>query len=226
MTFAAEQIRAQYPVVSPEVTAYYENNKALKTEAPDPRDKAVFFGDSYTHGTGASSSATRWTTLVAKNFDWNEINMGSGGTGYVTASGKNGCGQAYCPTFPEMIAKTSVDKPKFVIIAGGQNDFKTAKDNPQPVIDAITATFNAAKAKFPEARLIAVGPSTPASSISPHVVALDGAVQAAAAATGATYVSLLNPEVIDHATMMAPDGGHVNDAGHAAIAERVLTALR
>jgi lysophospholipase L1-like esterase len=50
-------------------------------------------------------------------------------------------------------------------------------------------------------------------------------VQDAANSVKAKYVSLINPNVIDLA-MILPDKVHVNDAGHKAIAERVLAALR
>ena len=54
-------------------------------------------------------------------------------------------------------------------------------------------------------------------------IGLDSAVRAAATAVGATYVSMLEPNVIDPALLL-PDG-HVNNDGHRAIAQRVVDAL-
>ena len=46
--------------------------------ADDLGDRAVFIGDSYTRGTGASSPALRWTSLVAAARGWQEQNLGLG----------------------------------------------------------------------------------------------------------------------------------------------------
>jgi lysophospholipase L1-like esterase len=50
-------------------------------------------------------------------------------------------------------------------------------------------------------------------------------VDKAAKDVGATYISLISPDVVKKEFVL-PDGGHVSDKGHAAIAERVIAALR
>ena len=49
-------------------------------------------------------------------------------------------------------------------------------------------------------------------------------VQAAAAAIDATFVQLIDPPVLS-ADLLAADGAHPNDEGHAAIAERVAAGI-
>jgi lysophospholipase L1-like esterase len=185
--------------------------------------RVVFLGDSYTQGVGASGPASRWTSLVSAARGWDEINLGRGGTGYVTTSDVNGCGLAFCPDYGQMLEAALQQKPGELIIAGGQNDFSAFVDDPDSVTAAIAAVYQQARATFPDIPIVAVGPSSPAGATD-TVIALDSVVQEAAAAAGATYISLLNPPVIDPA-MVLPDKAHVDDAGHRAIADRILSAL-
>lgn len=186
--------------------------KPLVTSAPPT---AVFLGDSYSQGTGASSKATRWTTLVSSAMGWGEVNDGRGGTGYVATSDVNGCGLSFCPNYPAMIDLAVADKPKVVVVAGGQNDLTTFINDPVKVKAAISLTFKTLRDKLPDATIVAIGPSTPWGVGGP-VIGLDQAVQDAASTVKAKYVSLINPDVIDPATIL-PDKAHVNDAGHKAI---------
>lgn len=226
LAFALTSCAAAPPGVSDKVQAAYEKNRSLAPSLSSGAQKpvAVFFGDSYTQGTGASSVATSWVSLVSDAMGWSTNNLGRGGTGYRATSDENGCGLAFCPNYDQMIKDYS-GPADFVVIAGGQNDLIDAAKNIAPALAAVATTLVDARAKYPKATIIAVGPSTPG-NVDTTVRAVDKAVRDAAATVGARYVSLIDPEVIDHATMMAPDGGHVNDSGHSAIAQRVLPALR
>ncbi|WP_370688385.1 SGNH/GDSL hydrolase family protein [Cryobacterium sp. SO1] len=184
----------------------------------------MFLGDSYTQGFGASAPTTKWSTLVAHDAGWTEINQGQGGTGYVTTAGVTSCGQEHCPTYADRVADVIAAAPDIVVIAGGQNDRWALGTDPEFVHAAVTETFRLIRAGLPNARLIAVGPST-AEPATAMITDLDGWVQIAAQRVDAEYVSLLDPVVI-RASMVVADGVHVNDAGHRAIADRVLaTAL-
>ena len=207
---------------SEKVQAAYESGRPLAPTVTKPA--AVFFGDSYTQGTGASSAATSWVPLVSAAKGWGFENLGRGGTGYLATSNEKGCGLPFCPNYDQMVNESS-GKADFVVIAGGQNDLTAAAKDVDPLLAAVDKTYSDARAKYPKATIIAVGPSTPG-TVDATVRALDAAVRNAAAKVGAKYVSLIDPDVIDRTTMMAPDGGHVNDAGHAAIAERVKSVLR
>jgi len=210
------------PPVSEKVQAAYEAGQTLSVEKAKPL--AVFIGDSYTQGTGASKDETRWVDLVAKAEGWGYDNLGRGGTGYLATSGKAGCGLEVCPNYAEMVETVAAIKPATVIVAGGQNDFSAFNENRPAVLAQIAKTYNGLRAKLPKARIIAVGPSTPW-GVNEDVLAFDAAVQEAAASVKAEHVSLIEPNVVTP-QMVLPDGGHVNDAGHKAIAERVISALR
>lgn len=191
--------------------------------APTGPDVAVFLGDSYTQGWGASEPIVKWSTLVAHDAGWVEVNQGQGGTGYVTTAGVASCGQDYCPAYPDRVADIVAAAPEIVVIAGGQNDRWALATDPALVQAAVDRTFNLLRQGLPNARLIAVGPSTaePATAL---ITELDGWVRAAADRVDAEYVSLLDPVVIQ-SDMVAADMVHVNDAGHRAIADRVLATV-
>lgn len=184
---------------------------------------AAFLGDSYTHGTGASSPGSRWSSLVADAEGWTEVNAGLGGTGYATASSVNGCGLHYCPPYPERVAAIVAVAPSTVMVSGGQNDAGALAANPAAVRAAVDETFRTLRAGLPGSVIIAVGPSAPGAT-SQGLIELDSWVQSAAATVDATYVSLIDPVVIQ-AGMVTVDGGHVDDSGHRAIADRVLAAI-
>ena len=184
---------------------------------------AVFLGDSYTHGTGASTPALRWSSLVANAKGWTEADAGLGGTGYATTSSVNGCGKDYCPTYVERVGEIVASSPSVVVVSGGQNDGTLLSSDPETVKAAVDATYSTLRAGLPDAEIVAVGPSAPG-TLPATLIEFDGWVHTAADAVGATYVSLIDPPVIVP-EMVLPDGGHVDDSGHQAIADRILGIL-
>ncbi len=194
---------------------------------PTPVDfgqRAVFIGDSYTNGTGASSPGLRWTSLVAAQRGWQETNLGFGGTGYLTAAGVQGCGRPVCPNYQDVVDQAVAAEPDIVMVAGGQNDFPAFETNRPRVTKAVNQTFAELRRELPEARLIAVGPST-TGKVNPTVTAFDAVVERAAQAHEVTYISLIRPTPVITSGMVLADRAHVNDEGHQAIADRVLKAL-
>jgi lysophospholipase L1-like esterase len=185
---------------------------------------AVFLGDSYTEGWGATKTSTRWSTIVADEAGWVELNQGQGGTGFVTSAGLGGCGLDYCPTYLERVSDVIDAQPDIVLIAGGQNDLVGLSSEPAAVRDALNETYDRIRSGLPRARIIAVGPSI-APPNNDLINELDTWVQAAAKRVGADYVSLIDPVVIEP-DMVEIDGVHVNDKGHRAIADRVIDGIR
>ena len=181
--------------------------------------RTVFIGDSYSQGTGASDKSKRWTSLVSKAQDWHEVNLALGGTGYLNTS-TSGCGKPFCPNYVAMVQEAVGTNPGRVVVSGGQNDFSLNFSAVEPMINKTYADLRAA---LPNATIIAVGPST-IGDVTPRIAQFDAAVQRAASSIGAQYISLIDPDPIDK-SMAAPDGVHVGDSGHAAIAATVLAKL-
>ncbi|MCM3521975.1 SGNH/GDSL hydrolase family protein [Curtobacterium sp. P97] len=216
---AVQQVNASKPAAGAEPLP-----APTYTRMKDPRPVAAFLGDSYTAGKGASAPADRWVNIVADVEDWQVRNDGAGGTGYAATASLVGCGKQFCDNYVGRIGDVVKQKPDIVVVAGGQNDFGLYLQDRSAVEANITKTFDQLREQLPNARIIAVGPST-TTAVASHVLGLDAAVQAAAASVDATYVSLIDPNVIDPAWVL-PDGGHVNDEGHAAIAKRVEEGLK
>jgi len=199
--------------------------RAVPEPPADFGKNAVFIGDSYTQGTGASSPSLRWTSLVAAQRGWQETNLGLGGTGYLRTAGLQGCGRPSCPNYQGVVDQAVAADPDVVVVAGGQNDFKAFESDPKSVTKAIDQTYAALRRELPDARLIAVGPSTPG-RVNATVTGLDSAVERAAKANDVVFISLIKPTPVITPAMVIPDDpAHVNDDGHRAIADRVLDAL-
>ena len=192
---------------------------------PEKPPVVAFIGDSYTTGYGTTDPTLAWASLVAEQEGWKALNLGRGGTGYLTTSGVNGCGKEYCPNYQEMVTDAVNARPDIVVVGGGQNDFTLFSEDADAVRAAIGATFTALREGLPDARIIAVGPSIPAATPGgPTATAFEAAVKDAVEAVGGSHISLLDPPVFTDA-MILPDNAHVDDAGHAAIAARVEEAL-
>jgi lysophospholipase L1-like esterase len=216
---------AQRPVPSPLLPSAVSEPSPVPSPSVGPDDTvAVFLGDSYTEGWGASDASTRWSALVAEEAGWVEVNQGQGGTGFVTTSGLGACGLDFCPTYLDRVPDVIAAQPDIVFIAGGQNDLRTLATDPEAVRSAVMETYDRIRAGLPQARIVAVGPSV-AQPGNQLIAELDEWVQATAKTVGAEYVSLIDPVVIEP-ELLDVDGVHVNDKGHRAIAERVLAGIR
>ncbi len=191
-------------------------------EPTDGQVLASFIGDSYAQGVGASVQANRWINIVAKANGYTPVNLGRGGTGYLATSDVNGCGLAFCPNYLRMVADIP-PKTQVVIVSGGRNDVGAYLRDAAEVNAAVESTFEAVRRAFPDAEIIAVGPADTDEPTDP-VLAIDRAVRRAAEGVGARYVSMLVPPVLSP-ELLSADGVHPNDAGHAAIAARYLSAI-
>lgn len=114
--------------------------------------------------------------------------------------------------------------PPVVVVAGGINDFDQFARDPTDIVNAIYNTMGTLRTGLPTARIIAVGPSA-AGEVPPFVTAYEGVVRDAVDAIDGEFVSLTDPDAVSEG-MLDPDGVHVDDSGHAAIAAAVERALR
>ncbi|WP_062292701.1 SGNH/GDSL hydrolase family protein [Demequina phytophila] len=187
---------------------------------------ALFIGDSYTAGVGATEEKDRWSTLVSQEMGWREVNYGRSGTGYAATAGLTGCGRTFCGDYRASISEAVGDqvRPDIVVISGGYNDGSRWNDNVDQTIAAIDSTFLAARQAYPEAEIIAIGP--PWLDIEAEwKTEFDMAVSAASGVVDGTFISLVRPPVLDDPAMALGDGAHVNDLGHQAIADWVIDQL-
>jgi lysophospholipase L1-like esterase len=156
---------------------------------------------------------------------WVEHNFGHGSIGYLKdVSASPELGRTASPNYLGIVDEVAAASPDIVVVAGGLNDMGTFAREPGPVVGAIIDTFHALRSRLPNARIVAIGPCVPY-DITPTVVALDLDVHDAALEVGAEYVSLIAPTPAIQPYMVLPDHEHVDDSGHAAIADRIISVL-
>ena len=175
----------------------------------------AFLGDDFTAGSGATSPATRWSSLVAEQYGWDEKNFGVAGTGYSTG------GTAGGTPYTARVAALVATAPAIVIVAGGRFDIESA-NGPTAIRAGVTATFKALRAALPKAVIIAESPVWPLTK-PPATLALVAAdVKAAVTAAGGQYLDIGEP-LFGLPADMGPRS-LPNDAGYAALAKAFETA--
>jgi hypothetical protein len=211
----------------PAATAEAMNAEALSSvlaveannEAQANARRTIFIGDGFTAGTGASDTTKRWTTIVSKAQGWHQVNLAHGGTGYVKASA-SGCDSKGCPNFAGMVQEVAATQPGRVVVAGGLSDITLEIAEVEPMIQKTYADLRAA---LPNSTIIAIGPPAIA-GVTPKLSDFDAAVRRAAETVGAQYISLIDPDVLDE-SMTLFGNTQLNDAGQAALAQRVLDSI-
>lgn len=175
---------------------------------------AAFIGDSLVQGTDGGDLASG----IAAELGWKAVNLGRGGTGYVTSAGKAACGLDYCPPFPMMAADAAAAQPDVVVVCGGQND------GDSDVSGAARLLFDDLHKALPKARVIVVAPLWRATAYPDSMIALRSEVKAAARAAGVTYVDVGNP-LENHPELISSDGVHPTKQGYALLSKTIAEAI-
>jgi lysophospholipase L1-like esterase len=206
---------------------------ALRQQSPDdyvarpqptlapPIPLALFIGDSYAAGAGASTASARWTSLAAHELGWEEVNKARGGTGYVTASDRSGCGREYCPPFPEVLADPFDRVPDIVVISGGRND----PSDLDAFRAGVAATLARVRSTWPEAELVVTNPLWDDNPLPPGISARLDVIVDVAAQYDALVLDLGQP-LVGRPEFVASDGVQPNDDGHQTIASAFVAAWR
>jgi capsular exopolysaccharide synthesis family protein len=175
---------------------------------------AAFIGDSLVQGTDGGSLATG----ISGELGWKSVNLGRGGTGYVTSAGKSACGLDYCPPFPMMAPDAVAATPAMVVVSGGQND------GDADVSAAAKMLFTQLRTSLPKARIVVVAPLWRATAYPESMVALRASVKAAATAAGVAYVDVGNP-LENHPDLISSDGVHPTKQGYALLSKTIADAI-
>ena len=185
-------------------------------------ESVAFLGDSFAAGTGASTAAKRWTSVVAGEQGWSETNVAHAQTGYTRAGRVGDCTPSTCPAYTGVTAEVVAAKPALVVITGGANDVNADR---AALTAAVTKTITDLRAGLPEARIVVTNPWWDMRPVSPKLADYSAAIQSAATAAGAQWVDTGQP-LVGQGALMQSDGVQANDAGHAALADAVTKALR
>lgn len=194
--------------------------EAAKTYIPDvdhtPQPapiKVAFLGDSFTAGTGASSKFDRWSTLVAKENGWIELNYGSGGTNYGTESQHTG-GKPYKDRLSDLI----VSQPEIVIVSSAGNSLDVDQKT------GIHKTFQTIRERLPDTKLIATSPYYRAEEMPPEYESFADDIKRGSERAGGLYLDIGHP-LLGHSNGVAEDGAHPNELGYQLIASAIQDAL-
>ncbi|BFM25226.1 SGNH/GDSL hydrolase family protein [Microbacterium sp. che218] len=192
-----------------------------------PTDAPVvsFYGDSYTRGTGASSSNERWSTIISVDRGWQEINHSENGLGFVNlrARLRNG--------LDDVPALVIADHPDIVFVTMGLNDNFSYDERADEIHATIDSDLQRLRNGLPAARIVVVEPFWYTADRPASLDVISGWIENAAARIGADHIDgasrWLDGHYADDAdSWMAGDGLHPNDTGYAHMAEQMDAALR
>jgi lysophospholipase L1-like esterase len=178
----------------------------------------AFYGDSYTLGTGASSTDKRWSTIICQDRGWNEYNPSVNGLGFVNNRYTFGEGD-----LPSLVI---AEEPDIVFVTMGLNDNFSFDAAGTDIRDRIESDLARMKGALPEARFVVVEPFWYTDERPRSVGVIIDWVQEAALEFEADYISGASRWLEGHPEWMASDGLHPNDDGYAEMAERMDEALR
>lgn len=182
---------------------------------PDPDAPVVaFYGDSYTLGTGASDPANRWSTVICAERGWTEFNPSVNGLGFVNNR-----------TSQDLPQQIVAQDPDIVFVTMGLNDNFSYARAGSGIRDRIADDFAYLTRELPEARVIVVEPFWYTDERPESVEIIIGWVHEAADEIGADWIPDASYWIDGHPEWMASDGLHPNDAGYAAMAEKMDAAL-
>jgi len=179
--------------------------------------KVAFYGDSYTLGTGATSSDKRWSTIVSRERNWNEFNPSVNGLGFVT--------NRVDDDENDLPGKIIEWQPEIVFVTMGLNDNFSYDQLSEVIREQITEDLDRLKAELPDARFVVVEPFWYTDDRPESVDTIIGWVEDAAGVIGADYIPGASRWIEGHPEWMAADGLHPNDEGYAEMAARMDAEL-
>lgn len=209
------------PTEAPSPDALSRDALSPDLAAPAPPLRVVFLGSSTTAGSGASRPERRWTSIVSRRRGWIEVNRGLSTSTLTSIGRRTPSGEA---RWREALAGPPAD---VVYVMYGANDVLAHvplgdPETPGTFRHAAAATLRGIREALPDAALVVCAPQ-PARATSARRELYDLALAEAAAREGARFVptwAAFPPERLGELTV---DRLHLNDAGHAAVAEFILS---
>lgn len=211
-----------------------EDEKARKIEEELSRPRtAVFIGDSYTAGAGASTRNLNFVTLFSKNNNLLPLNFGRGGTGYPISFepaptklsakqielNRKACGMTKCSNYFEILAEIQF-QPDYVFINGGRNNTFDNELN-----RSVPRYLSEVRKKFPESTIFVTSPIGDTVEVGDNILQLRKILKSTLRRfPNAYYLDLGDPLL--GTKKVVEDGVHPNDEGHQIIAERLSKAFR
>jgi lysophospholipase L1-like esterase len=192
---------------------------------PPGAPQALFFGSSTVAGSGASAPHRRFTSLLARQAGWREINEGLSGSTLTDVPGRVApSGEARW----RAIASSGIH-PAVVVVMYGANDAISGvplgeANAPGTFRHAASTVLRGLRDAFPRAALVVCTPQ-PGHRLRHPRGPYDAALAEEARAVGAIVLRGEEAFAGDALPRYAADTIHLNDAGHAALAAHLGRAL-
>jgi lysophospholipase L1-like esterase len=197
---------------------------AATSNANAPRTgqvRALFFGDSLMHGTGAHPTRPIMARVVARQLGWDITVDAFGGTGYTTGHKR---GQPYLQRLQKPgVLSTPYD---VVLLEGGTND-KAA--DPATMHARTTETVAYVRSRLPTAKIVLMGAyNPPGARYDARRVTIDAVIRAVAVEQNLPYFSPIS----GHWTkgqgkrFLCPDGLHPSTYGYGVMGAHLVRALQ
>jgi lysophospholipase L1-like esterase len=139
------------------------------------------------------------------------------GSGYVATGKYEGS------VFADQIPKVVRPDDRIVVIFGSSNDTDVPAEELQP---AVNQTLHAVRAAAPQAKLIVIGPTWPDSDPPSGVLQARDLIRTEAGTMGADFVDpLADKWFSDQPGLIASDGIHPTDDGHAYMAGKIAPLI-
>lgn len=185
-----------------------------------PGSDVLIVGDSYTTGRGSYDGTHGWAQDLVADRGWDATIDGVPGSGYVNTGATNSARSTYLSRIER---RGSLD-PELVIVQGSQNDWLVSSATLEARVER---TLRAAKRQWPQAVIVAIGPSAPQPRAE-TTTGISSAVAAGARAAGVPFVDALDRQwftKMNSGSYAAGDGQHLNDDGYRYLAAKIDSAL-
>jgi lysophospholipase L1-like esterase len=187
------------------------------TRVPPPAVK--FFGDSYTGGSDMGGvDETGWPAIACDSLGCTDSVESTSGAGFINgeADGR-GLNNALDATRANSLSNV-------VVIAAGANDYRYTSEENAAAADAFIARV---QSRWPEAKLVIIGPFWRNDDPSDVLVDLDEHLEGLAAEIGAPFASPIQQGWLtgENARFIGTDNVHPDDEGHVFIATQLIPLL-
>lgn len=194
------------------------------TAPPDDRPDALFIGDSYTEGNGATSPATGYAAQVVEHFGWRASVDAQGSTGFLNPGVQNnGLGRQTVLARVEAIDPATFSPTLTIVVDAGLNDTASwigaGKGTLAGERVAVIATFTKLRDDFPRAKIVGFGVWDV--GVIPLSHQVDRLIESAVKMVGGRFFSPIDEDWTpgqQHGKYIDSDHTHPNQAGHDRIA--------
>lgn len=192
-------------------------------------ENIVFFGDSWTNGTGASNTANRFSSVLARRLNKTEFNFGVGGAGFALPGHLI---SSQISTAETTMSENQRERVKYVIINGGLNDWtqrNSANITKTAWTAAVEAAVRAAHNIFPNAFIVACIANTQQyyfpDEWSEWILSAQQLLKQLSAFLPLIVVQNCAECINFNPAFYSSDQIHPNDAGHKAFANHIYSGI-